>query len=50
MLQMAVAKELGHTLSELTQRVTLEELIIWSVYFDLYNEEQEAAMKKVRRR
>jgi hypothetical protein len=47
---MGVAKELGYTLSELTKRVTLEELIMWSVYFDVYNEEQEASMKKARRR
>jgi len=36
-------------LAKLNQEVTLEELLIWSAYFDLINEEQEAAMKKAKR-
>jgi hypothetical protein len=36
-------------LARLNQEVTLEELLIWSSYFDLLNEEQEAAMKKAKR-
>lgn len=28
----------------------MEELLIWSAYFDLLNEEQEKQMKKARRR
>lgn len=49
-LQLGVAKELGLTLSRLNQEVTMEELLIWSAYFDLLNEEQEQQMKKARRR
>lgn len=47
---MGVAKELGHTLSELTENMTLEELMIWSAFFAIQNEQHEAAMKKARRR
>ena len=35
MLQLGVAKELGYTLQELNQKITQEELVMWSVYFDL---------------
>tara|TARA_A100001201_G_scaffold130514_2_gene116327 strand:- start:1880 stop:2041 length:162 start_codon:yes stop_codon:yes gene_type:complete len=49
-LQLGVAKELGYTLARLAHEVTLEELMIWSAYFGLLNEEQEAQMKKVKRR
>lgn len=48
-LQLGVAKELGYSLAKLNQEITLEELLIWSAYFDLLNEEQEAAMKKAKR-
>jgi hypothetical protein len=50
LLQLGVAKELGYSLARLNAEVTMEELMIWSVYFELQNEEQEAAMKKMRRR
>jgi|TARA_R100001443_G_scaffold79513_1_gene86615 hypothetical protein len=43
---MGVARELGYTLVELNKLITVEELFLWSVYFDLYNEEQEASIKK----
>jgi len=49
-LQLGVAKELGYTLTRLTHEVTLEELMIWSAYFGLLNDEQDAEIKKVRRR
>jgi len=48
-LQLGVAKELGYTLSKLMREVTLEELMIWSTYFGLLNDEQEAEMKRARR-
>jgi hypothetical protein len=47
---MGVAKELGYTLSELLNNMTIEEIMLWSAYFALQNEEHEAAMKKARRR
>ena len=43
---MSVARELGYTLFALRQVITREELVLWSVYFDLYNEEQEKALKR----
>ena len=48
MLKLGVAKELGYSLTKLNQEVTLEELLIWSAYFDLQNEEQERQMKRRR--
>jgi polyphosphate kinase 2 (PPK2 family) len=49
MLQMGVAKELGYTLIRLKSELTLEELLLWSAYFDVTNEEQERRMKQRRR-
>jgi hypothetical protein len=48
LLQLGVAKELGYTLVRLNQEVTLEELLLWSSYFELQNEEQERQMKRRR--
>jgi hypothetical protein len=48
-LQLGVAKELGYSLVKLKHEVTLEELLIWSAYFDLLNEEQQVAMNKAKR-
>jgi hypothetical protein len=47
---MGVAKELGYTLRQLLSEVTEEELMLWSAYFGYLNEQQDKAMKKVRRR
>jgi hypothetical protein len=49
LLQLGVAKELGYSLARLNQEVTLEELLIWSSYFELQNEEQDRRMKQSRR-
>jgi hypothetical protein len=49
MLQLGVAKELGYTLVRLKAELTLEELLLWSAYFDVTNEEQERRMKQKRR-
>lgn len=49
MLQLGVAKELGYTLTRLKAELTMEELILWSAYFDVLNEEQERRMKQRRR-
>jgi polyphosphate kinase 2 (PPK2 family) len=48
MLQLNVAKELGMSLAALNQQVTQEELILWSCFFAVQNEEQEKAMKRRR--
>jgi hypothetical protein len=48
LLQLGIAKELGYSLARLNQEVTMEELLLWSAYFDLQNEEQERRMKRRR--
>lgn len=45
---MGVAKELGYTLVKLNQEMTFEEMVLWAAYFELYNEEHEARMKRRR--
>jgi hypothetical protein len=50
MLQFGVAKELGMSLSEVRATMTAEELIGWSAYFQILNEDQEKAMENARRR
>ena len=50
MLQFGVAKELGMSLSEVRTTMTAEELIGWSAYFKVLNEDQEKEMEKARRR
>jgi hypothetical protein len=48
LLQLGIAKELGYSLARLNQEVTMEELLLWSAYFELQNEEQERRMKQRR--
>jgi hypothetical protein len=45
-LQLYVAKELGMTLAELTDKVTLEELSLWAAFFEIEAEEQKKAAKR----
>jgi hypothetical protein len=47
-LQLSIAKELGYSLVRLNQEVTMEEMLLWSAYFELQNEEQERRMKRRR--
>ena len=49
MLQFGIAKELGKSLTEIRQ-MTGEEIIGWSAYFQVLNEDQEKEMQKARRR
>jgi hypothetical protein len=49
MLQFGVAKELGMSLTEV-RAMTAEELIGWSAYFQILNEDQEKELEKARRR
>ena len=49
MLQFGVAKELGKSLVEV-RNMTFEELIGWSAYFQIVNEEQEKEFEKTKRR
>ena len=48
MLQFGIAKELGKSLTEIRQ-MTIEEIIGWSAYFQILNEDQEEEMRKNRR-
>jgi len=45
----SLAKELGMTVSQLSNDLTMEELIGWSAYFSLKNEESEKEQDKVQR-
>ena len=49
MLQFGVAKELGKSLGEVRD-MTIDEIIGWSCYFQIINEEQEKAYEKAKRR
>ena len=49
MLQFGIAKELKKTLREIRE-MTPEEIIGWSAYFSVLNEEQEKEMDKIKRR
>jgi hypothetical protein len=46
MLQIKLARELGYTLSEIFERVTYDELIIWSGFFALEADETERQMRR----
>ena len=50
MLQLGVTKELGMSLTQLKQTVTVEELLRWSVYFQILNEDQQKEIDKAKRR
>lgn len=49
MLQFGVAKELGMTLQQLNDNISLEELLGWSAYFSILNKQQDEAMNKAKR-
>ena len=48
MLQFGIAEELGKSLTEIRQ-MTLAEILGWSAYFQVLNEDQEKEMQKIRR-
>jgi hypothetical protein len=50
MLQFGIAKELGLTLTEVRTTMTVEEILGWSAYFQVLNEDQEKAMADAKRR
>ena len=49
MLQFGVAKELGKSLVEV-RGMTMEELVGWSAYFLILNEQQEKELEKAKRK
>jgi hypothetical protein len=50
MLRFVVAEKLGMTLADLTERMTPEELYLWSLFYDIRNEEEQAAYEKAKKR
>ena len=48
MLQFGIAKELGMSLVDV-RKMTVEEIVGWSAYFQVLNEDQEKEMQKIRR-
>jgi hypothetical protein len=48
MLQLSLARELGCTLAELLERVTLEEILLWNTFFRIEREEEAKLAKKRR--
>ena len=47
---MVVAEKLGYTLSELAERITVEELLLWSAFYALRSDQEKAAYEKAQRR
>jgi hypothetical protein len=47
---MRIARDLGYTLSELTQRMSREELQLWSVLYEVEYREEEEFRRKAKRR
>lgn len=50
MLQFGVAKELGLSLGQVRNMMTAEELLGWSAYFQILNEDQQKEIEKAKRR
>ena len=47
---MRVARELGYTLSELSSKMSCEELQLWCLLFEVEAQEQEEMRRKAKRR
>jgi hypothetical protein len=47
---MRLARDLGYTVLELSQRITIEELRMWAMLYEIEGKEQEDAMRKTKRR
>ena len=45
-----MAEKLGYTLSEMRERMVPEELSLWAVFYDLRNQQEQAAIDKASRR
>lgn len=48
--ELHVAKELGLTLGQLRREMTIEEVWLWVVFFNLQAEEQEKAQRRAMRK
>lgn len=49
MLQLVVAEKLGMTVTELQQRMTLEELLLWSAFYEHRSDLEKKALKDARK-
>lgn len=47
---MRIARDLGYTLSELTQRISREELQLWATLYEVEYAEEEQMNRKMKRR
>jgi hypothetical protein len=47
---MRISRDLGYTLSDLTQRITREEVQLWAALYEVEFQEEEESIKKARRR
>lgn len=47
---MRLARDLGYTLLELSERITFEEVQLWGLMYQVENEEAEEVNKKASRR
>ena len=45
---MVVAEKLGYTLTELEERMTLEELYLWAAFYQVRSDEEKKAMNKAK--
>ena len=50
MAELAVAERLSKTLTELREQITAEELMVWMLYFDVKNDQEQEAIKKASKR
>jgi hypothetical protein len=48
--QMQLAEELKMTLSDLKEKVTEEEMILWQLYYSIKSRKQKEEMEKAKRR
>ncbi len=46
---MVVAEKLGYTLTELQDKMTLEELYLWQMFYKLRDEKEQEASNKAKR-
>ena len=46
---MVVAEKLGYTLSEVQEKMTEEELYLWSMFYQYRSEEEKKTMDKAKR-
>jgi hypothetical protein len=49
-LQLVVAEKLGYTLTELQERTTVEEMLLWSAFYEYRSDQEKAALDRASRR